>query len=93
MDIFGVDSEGTAVVVELKRRRVGPAAAGQLKRYVAALSRELGDDEAVRGILVAPSVTDRARELLDREGLEFVGIDPETGERRSTDEDATTPSE
>jgi RecB family endonuclease NucS len=79
MDVFGVDSEGRAVVVELKRRRVGPSAAGQLKRYVEALERELGD-ETVRGVLVAPSVTDRTRELLDRDGLEFVGVDPETGD-------------
>jgi hypothetical protein len=80
MDVFGVDVDGTPVVVELKRRRVGPSAASQLERYVAALERELGGD-AVRGVLVAPSVTDRTRELLEREGLEFVGIDPETGER------------
>ena len=86
MDVFGVDGDGRAVVVELKRRRVGPSAAGQLKRYVEALERELGD-EAVRGVLVAPSVTERTRELLDREGLEFVGIDPETGERVESGED------
>jgi hypothetical protein len=86
MDVFGVDARGTPVVVELKRRRVGPSAASQLKRYVAALGRELGE-ESVRGILVAPSVTDRARDLLDREGLEFVGVDPETGDRVAGDEE------
>jgi hypothetical protein len=91
MDVFGVDAEGRPVVVELKRRRVGPSAASQLKRYVAALERELGD-ESVRGVLVAPSVTDRARELLDREGLDFVGVDPETGERVD-DEDGRGTSE
>ncbi|MFB6195939.1 MAG: endonuclease NucS [Haloplanus sp.] len=79
MDVFGEDADGTPVVVELKRRRVGPDAVGQLRRYVDALGRELGDDPSVRGVLVAPSVTDRAATLLDREGLEFVPLDPATG--------------
>ncbi|WP_416838611.1 endonuclease NucS [Haloferax sp. DFSO52] len=80
IDIFGEDADGSPVVVELKRRRVGPSAASQLRRYVDALHREFGDDERIRGILVAPSLTDRAAGLLEREGLEFVALDPETGE-------------
>ncbi|UWG49671.1 RecB family endonuclease [Halalkaliarchaeum sp. AArc-CO] len=93
MDVFGVDSEGRPVVVELKRRRVGPAAAGQLGRYVDALERELGvdgsvgdaadgtgrgdcDESRVRGILVSPSITDRAAELLAERGFEHVALDP-----------------
>ena len=79
MDIFGEDADGVPVVVELKRRRVGPSAANQLSRYVAALRRELGDEASVRGVLVAPSVTERAANHLDREGLEFVALDPSTG--------------
>ncbi|MFC7200015.1 endonuclease NucS [Halospeciosus flavus] len=73
-DIVGTDAEGHTVVVELKRRRVGPKAVGQLKRYVDAVRRT--EDEAARGILVAPSVTDTAHELLDEEGLEFVSLEP-----------------
>lgn len=73
-DIVGEDAEGTQVVVELKRRRVGPTAAGQLYRYVDALER--ADGEAVRGVLVAPSITDGARTVLDEEGLEFVDLEP-----------------
>lgn len=80
MDIFGEDADGVPVVVELKRRRVGPDAASQLSRYVEALRRELGDGAAVRGVLVAPSVTERTAALLDRKGLEFVALDPTTGE-------------
>jgi RecB family endonuclease NucS len=79
MDVFGEDAQGRPVVVELKRRRVGPDAVGQLRRYVDAIARELGDGTEVRGVLVAPSVTDRAATLLDREGLEFVALDPATG--------------
>ena len=101
MDIFGVDADGAPVVVELKRRRVGPDAVGQLARYVRALREELGveaadgennrdgsedgrdggeddrdDAPAVRGILVAPSVTDRAAERLADRGFDHVGLDP-----------------
>ena len=93
MDIFGADADGTPVVVELKRRRVGPDAVGQLARYVRALEEELGVDAAgelagdgdesdpddappVRGILVAPSVTDRAAERLADRGFDHVALEP-----------------
>lgn len=76
VDIYGEDSAGRAVVVELKRRRVGPDAVSQLRRYVDALERDLHADAAVRGILVAPSVTDRASRLLSDHGLEFVSLEP-----------------
>jgi hypothetical protein len=73
-DVVGRDAEGRRVVIELKRRRVGPTAAGQLRRYVEAVARESGDP--VRGILVAPSVTESARRLLEEAGLEFVSLEP-----------------
>lgn len=73
-DVFGEDADGQPVVLELKRRRVGPDAVGQLSRYVEALERELG--EGVRGILVAPSVTERAEQLLAEKGLEHVAVTP-----------------
>ena len=65
--------------VELKRRRVGPSAASQLRRYVEAVDEEF-PDEGVRGILVAPSVTDRTAALLDEQGLEFVPLSPPGGD-------------
>ncbi|MFD1570743.1 endonuclease NucS [Halorubrum laminariae] len=95
MDVFGVDADGTPVVVELKRRRVGPDAVGQLARYVRGLREELGINDsgfdgdsvgdadgddgetpAVRGVLVAPSVTDRAAERLADHGFDHVALDP-----------------
>lgn len=76
VDIYGEDADGAVVVVELKRRRVGPDAVGQLNRYVEALRRDLHADTTVRGILVAPSVTDRARRLLAERGLEFISLTP-----------------
>jgi RecB family endonuclease NucS len=65
--------------VGLKRRRVGPDAVGQLGRYVDALERDLHADAEVRGILVAPSVTERARRLLAEQGMEFVALEPAAG--------------
>ena len=76
IDVFGRDADGHPVVVELKRRRVGPDAVGQLARYVAAVEREESDGTTVRGVLLAPSVTDRARDLLAQEDLEHVAADP-----------------
>ncbi|AGB38576.1 endonuclease NucS [Natronococcus occultus] len=76
VDIYGEDATGRSVVVELKRRRVGPDAVSQLRRYVDALERDLHADASVRGVLVAPSVTDRADRLLARHGLEFVALEP-----------------
>jgi RecB family endonuclease NucS len=76
VDIYGEDAAERAVAVELKRRRVGPDAVSQLRRYVDALERDLHADAAVRGILVAPSVTDRADRLLVEHGLEFVSLEP-----------------
>jgi hypothetical protein len=130
MDLFGRDADGRPVVVELKRRRVGPAAVDQLARYVDAVEREPADGEGadavvdgeddagaagaaaevdaddadagdadgdapdrkrargreadrprpstptVCGVLVAPSVTDGARELLDERGLAHVAVEP-----------------
>jgi RecB family endonuclease NucS len=77
VDIYGEDAEGNPTIVELKRRRVGPDAVGQLNRYVAALDRDLPVVRPIRGILVAPSVTDRAEELLATEELEFLSLTTE----------------
>ena len=76
VDVYGEDEAGRTVVLELKRRRVGPDAVGQLNRYVEALERDLHAGAEIRGLLVAPSVTERARALLAEEGLEFVPLSP-----------------
>lgn len=76
VDIYGMDTNDNAVVVELKRRRVGPDAVSQLNRYVAALENDLHAGRTVRGILVAPSATERAHGLLEKRGLEFVSVEP-----------------
>jgi RecB family endonuclease NucS len=76
VDVYGEDDAGRTVVLELKRRRVGPDAVSQLNRYVEALRRDLHADAEVRGVLVAPSVTERAEALLAERGLEFVALGP-----------------
>jgi len=86
IDVFGADAGGRPVVVELKRRRVGPSAASQLRRYVEAVDEEF-PDEGVRGILVAPSVTDRTAALLEEQGLEFVSLSPPDADEAAMDPD------
>ena len=77
VDIYGKDADGTPTIVELKPRRVGPDAVGQLNRYVDALKRDLAAGRSVRGLLVAPSVTEQAQKLLTTEELEFVSLTAE----------------
>jgi RecB family endonuclease NucS len=80
VDVYGEDEDGRTVVLELKRSRAGPDAVGQLERYVDALRRDLHDDADVRGVLVAPSATERTRRLLGERGLEFVALEPDPDE-------------
>lgn len=79
VDVYAEDRDGNPVVLELKRARVGPDAVGQLVRYVDALARDIHADADPRGVLVAPSVTDSARQLLAEEGLGFASVAPPTG--------------
>ena len=76
VDIYGTDGDGVPTIVELKRRRVGPAAVGQLTRYVEAVSRDLPAGREIRGILIAPSITDRAARLLAETGFDHVALSP-----------------
>jgi Predicted nuclease of the RecB family len=72
VDVWGYDAEGRPVILELKRRRVGPDAVSQLRRYVESVEAD------VRGILVAPSNTERAERLLEEFGLESRQVAPPT---------------
>ena len=87
VDVYGEDENGRTVVLELKRRRVGPDAVGQLSRYVDALRRDLHADADVRGILVAPSITERAAALLAEKDLEFVSLTPSPSEEQDGEEE------
>ncbi|WP_321421659.1 endonuclease NucS [uncultured Methanobacterium sp.] len=73
IDILGKDHEGNITILELKSRKAGVNAVKQLRRYVDCFSDH---KEAVRGVLVAPSVTDDARELLEEQKMEFKALEP-----------------
>ena len=73
IDVLGKDKNGNRVIIELKSRRAGINAVKQLKRY---LDDFKDDKKFVRGILVAPSITEDAHELLDKYHMEFKELEP-----------------
>ncbi len=74
VDIYGIDTDGRFVVIEIKRKTAGKEAALQLAKYVdsvkATVSRE------VRGVLVAPRLAKGVQRLLVTLKLDFRGLDP-----------------
>jgi len=74
MDLYGEDALGRRVVIECKRRAAGVAEADQLRRYV---ERERGARQStrVRGILVAPAISSKARKYLADLELEYIEVD------------------
>jgi len=85
IDISGVDADGTPVAVEVKRSRATPHDVVQLKRYVDVLRKR--SDGPVRGILVAPSSSSKARRLLVEYGLELKRVHPLKLERKRSQSD------
>jgi len=83
IDFFGKDAEGRPVVVEVKRRQATLNNVDQLKRYMG-LYRESNPD--VRGILVAPSASDRVQRALRDDDLEFVELSEFAVETRESSE-------
>jgi len=75
IDIYCRDKDGNFVVVELKRRTAGLQEVNQLDRYVTEV-RRLRGKENVRGILCAPRLSPNAKEMLERNNLEFIKLDP-----------------
>ncbi|MCT9096260.1 endonuclease NucS [Haloarchaeobius sp. HME9146] len=71
IDFFAKDQEGVPVVVEVKRRQATLNNFDQLKRYIE-LYRESNPE--VRGMLVAPSASDRVKRALRDNGMEFVRL-------------------
>jgi len=74
VDVYGVDSQGRLVVVEIKRRTAGREAALQLAKYVDFLKTV--SNRELRGILVAPKTSKGVQALLNSLGLEFKALDP-----------------
>jgi hypothetical protein len=61
IDILAVDDTGAFVVFELKRARSPDHAIGQLSRYMGWVKQTIGKDKAVRGVIVAKTITDSLR--------------------------------
>jgi hypothetical protein len=74
VDVYGEDKDGKLVVVEIKRKTAGKAAAVQLAKYIEAIRSRA--DRAVRGILVAPNIAKDVQRILTTLGLEFRYLDP-----------------
>jgi len=71
-DLDGDDAQGRRMIVEVKRATAGVSEAQQLWRYVDDLRRTV---PGLRGMLVAPSVAPKARNVLRDHGLEWKEID------------------
>jgi endonuclease len=71
-DIDGDDAQGRRLIVEVKRTTAGVSEAQQLWRYVEDLRRGA---PGLRGMLIAPSVAPKARNVLRDHGLEWKELD------------------
>lgn len=71
-DLDGRDVQGKRLIVEVKRTTAGVKEAQQLWRYVEELRR---NDPTTRGLLIAPSVAPKARNLLRDQALEWRELD------------------
>ena len=74
IDVFARDSDDQWVVIEVKRNPDYNTVL-QLQRYVDEIEEEYQGD--IRGILVAPKMTDKILDYLEDRGLEFVEVDME----------------
>lgn len=74
IDVFARDTDNNYVVIEVKRNPDYNTVL-QLQRYVDEIDDEFQGD--IRGILVAPKMTDKVLSYLEERGLEFVEVDME----------------
>lgn len=74
IDVFARDSKGNYVVIEVKRNPDYNTVL-QLQRYVDEIEDEFSGN--IRGILVAPKMTDKVLDYLEERGLEFVEVEME----------------
>lgn len=74
IDVFARDKEDNYVVIEVKRNPDYNTVL-QLQRYVDEIEEEFSGK--IRGILVAPKMTDKVLDYLEERGLEFIEVDME----------------
>lgn len=68
-DIYGRDKNNNLVLIELKRSKADPDAVSQLKRYMDQFRRSV-DEQDIRGILMSPDISKKAKKLLNEHNLE-----------------------
>lgn len=73
VDIFGKDIDGNPVIIELKTRHAQRSHVRQLNSYYESYKDKNPD---VRGILVAPSLSDGAKKKMNENELEFIKLHP-----------------
>ncbi len=76
IDVYGMDSTGRFVVVEIKRGTANRSAVMQLQKYLDVIRGER--NESVRGIIAAPRVSKSVQKLLIALNIEFKLLDPKT---------------
>lgn len=84
IDILGKDQENNLMILELKSRKAGVSAVKQLKRYISDFDESDNEElhqckfekKKIRGLLVAPTIDEDAKELIEEEGIEFVSVNP-----------------
>src|SRR3989441_10275876 len=69
VEVYGIDSQGNAVVIEIKKDRAGAAAVKQLVEYLKYLSPAEG--KKLRPIIVAPSLAKGVLPTLEKMKIEF----------------------
>jgi len=74
MDFWARDRNGDPMIIEVKRRQATHENVQQLHRYV---TRFRDTNPNIRGVLVAPSISDRADTVRQELDLEFTELTPE----------------
>jgi len=74
IDVYGIDKNGSFVVVEIKRKTASREAALQLAKYVESIRGSVSRN--VRGILAAPHMGKGVQKMLATLGLDFRSLDP-----------------
>ncbi len=72
IDVFARDKDNVYVVIEVKRNPDYNTVL-QLQRYVEEIDDEFQGD--IRGILMAPKLSEKIQDYLEERGLEFVGVE------------------
>gem|GEM_PF-2131519 len=75
VDLIGIDAHGNKTVVFLTKGEGTYKNVAELSRYIASVRRHLNSGENIRGILAAPSASEKAKVKLSEYGFEFRRID------------------